>query len=94
MQSKILLSTILRPTCIAFSSGTLKDNVFVNNLINFKSRFFTIDITDHFLGFIKYENDVTTDKILPTQTCYRVINETTLNVFYHRFSMLDTTKIE
>ena len=93
MQTKMLLPTISRPTRITSSSSTLIDNIFVNKLNNFKSGIFTIDISDHLPIFIKYDNYFDTDKIPPKQIRYRVMNETTLNNFYQKFSMIDTTQL-
>ena len=90
MQTKMLLPTISRPTRIASSSSTLIDNIFANNLNNFKSGIFTIDISDHLPIFIKYDNYFDTDKIPPKQIRYRVMNETTLNNFYQKFSLIET----
>ena len=67
MQTKMLLPAILRPTRIASSPCTLIDNIFVNILIKFKSGIFTIDITDHFPIFLKYNNFFVTDKTPPKQ---------------------------
>ena len=61
-------------------------------LHHFTSRGFTIDTTDYFPVFIKYDNYFATDKQLPMQISYRVINETTLNVFYQKFSGLNGIK--
>ena len=81
MQTKMLLPTISRPTRTASSSCTLIDNIFVNDLNNFKSGLFAIDITNNLLIFIKYDNYFETDKIPQKQIRYRVMNETTLNNF-------------
>ena len=64
-----------------------------NNLNNFKSGFFTIDITDHFPIFIKYDNYFETDKKPPKRFRYKLINETTLNIFCQNFSIIDTTHL-
>ena len=64
-QTKMLLPNILRPNRIASSSCNLSDNMFVNNLNNFKTGFFTIDIASHFPIFIKYDNYFETEKIPP-----------------------------
>ena len=65
MQTKMLLLIISRPTRKASSSCTLIDNFFLNNLNNFKSGIFTIDITDHFPIFKNYDKDFSTDKLPP-----------------------------
>ena len=83
MQSKMLLSTISRPSRIASSSCTHIDNIFVNNLNHFKSGVFTIDTSDHCPVFITYDKYFATEKLLPVQISYRVINETKLNNCYH-----------
>ena len=55
MQTLALLPVISKPTRISPSSCSLIDNIFVNNLVNFRSGFFTIDISDHMLTFIIYK---------------------------------------
>ena len=67
MQTKTLLLTISRPTRIASSSCTLIDNIFVNNLNIFKSGTCTIDKTDLFPFFKKYDNYFETDKYLQSK---------------------------
>ena len=47
----------------------------------------------YFLQFINYDNYFKTDKLPPMQIRYRLVNETTLNKLYHKFSMIDTTHI-
>ena len=67
MQTKMLLPSRSRPTRIASSSNTLIDKIFANNLNNFKSGIFTIEISDHLPIFIRYDNYFDTDKLHPKQ---------------------------
>ena len=92
-QTKMLLPIISRQTRIASSSCTLIDNNFVNKLINFKSRNFTVDITVHFPIFQKYDKYFSTDKLPQKQIRYRLIKEATSNSFYLKLGIVDTSQI-
>ena len=87
LKSKVLLSTISRPTRRASSSCTLIENFFGKNLNIFKSGVFTIDKTDIFPIFMKCDNYFAAGKLSPIQISYRFIKETTLNDFYQDFKL-------
>ena len=93
MQTLALLPVISKPTRISKSSSSLIDNIFVNNLVNFRSGIFTIDISDHMPIFIIYKQYFDSEKNPPKKISYRIINETTLQNLYNNFSLIDANEI-
>ena len=61
--------------------------------MNFESGIFTTDITEQFSIYVMFDNYFSTDKLFPRQIRNRPINKSTLNNFYHNFSIIDTCQV-
>lgn len=88
MMSGLSLSPLIsKPTRVTDNSSSLIDNIFISNLINFKTGIFSVDISDHFPIFLIYQNYFSASITRqPIQISYREINDETLSNLYDHFS--------
>ena len=82
MSSYSLIPTILQPSRFGDDTCSLIDNIFVNNLNEFKSGLLSVDISDHLPIFIIYQNYYNSSSHDREIISYRRIDDSTLANLY------------
>ena len=91
MSSYSFIPTILQPSRYGDDTCSLIDNIFVNNLNNFKSGLLSADISDHLPIFIIYQNYYNSNNHDREIISYRRIDDSTMS---HLRNAMETENLQ